>query len=195
MSDADIYSFFNDLKMQIFFIGIVLFFGIIFFKLFKKKTPADKGEVDRILSTLGSEYNIYREIVLQSQGGMSHIDFVVASRFGVFVIDIRSETEDVYGDINELEWRLGKRETIYNPVWRNRVHMNGLENLIGKMAMIPVVVFRKGILKSDFGANVIEQDKMLEFIRSQLSDRVSYAQLKFIDDILKPNAIPENLRE
>ena len=58
----------------------------------------------------------------------------------------------------------GSRDFIANPLWENRKHVNALEKLIGPAPFISIVVFPRGNLKGEFGANVIRLGQLKNFI-------------------------------
>tara|TARA_B100000686_G_C16797340_1_gene983367 strand:+ start:1264 stop:1836 length:573 start_codon:yes stop_codon:yes gene_type:complete len=159
--------------------------AVIFFRPKRNRGGGSEKKVEKILTKLGKDYHVFRDIVIPSQGGMSHIDFVVVSPYCVFVIDVRREEGVVWGEPNSREWNLGKNETIYNPIWRNRGHMNGLEDQFGKLEMQSVVVFVNSKIKGEFGGDVINPEKMEGVLKSRNIKMISPEQLDFTKKVLK----------
>lgn len=150
--------------------GGVLFLlvAIILFAPFNKKKEEENLTLEERFDDLEPEYKITSNIFVPSQNGMSRIDNVIVSPYGIFVINILNEPGRIIGDIDSREWQVAygrKKRTIYNPVWRNRTHRNAMEELLGNTTLISLVVFQQGKLKSEFGNNVVELPDMLEFIR------------------------------
>ncbi|MFQ5673845.1 MAG: nuclease-related domain-containing protein [Nitrospinales bacterium] len=142
--------------------GVVAVLGLVLFlRRGKRSQPI---ALKPMLEELGAEYAVFTDVVVAAQNGMSHIDFVVVSPYGVFVIDARRERGKIVGNVGDREWGLGGNRTIYNPVWRNRTHVNGLEKFLGSLPYVSLVVFVNARLKSDFGGNVVELPRMIPFI-------------------------------
>jgi len=138
--------------------------GLVFFVWRRKSAGGRPLALKPLLEGLGGDYAVFTDVVVAAQHGMSHIDFVVVSPYGVFVIDAKQERGKISGDAGDREWMLGGNQTIYNPLWRNRTHLNGLEKLLGRLPYVSLVVFVNARLKSDFGDNVVELPRMIPFI-------------------------------
>ena len=67
----------------------------------------------------------------------------------------------------------GSRDFIENPLWENRKHVNALEKLIGPAPFISIVVFPRGNLKGEFGANVIRLGELKNFIAQNTTFNMS----------------------
>lgn len=169
--------------MAVAFIGLVL----LFIAFVRKAKGGGKGNasVKSLLQKLGKDYAVFSDVVVPAQHGMSHIDFVIVSPYGVFVVDVKHESGKISGDLNEREWDVGKNETIYNPVWRNRTHLNGLEKLLGEMHYISLVVFAKGRLKDNFGSTVVRLNQMMAFIKKYQRETLSSDRLKAARKLLE----------
>ena len=167
------------------FIATILLITFIFFRPKKNRDGRSEKKVEEILTKLGKDYHVFRDIVIPSQGGMSHIDFIVVSPYCIFVIDVRGEEGVVSGELNSREWALGKNEMIYNPVWRNRGHMNGLEGQFGKLEMQSLVVFTNSKIKGKFGSDVVNLGKIEGIIKSRNIKIISPEQLGFAKKVLK----------
>lgn len=163
--------------------GLVAVVGL--FLMFGRKNKLEPGLVRLMLDSLGDDYAVFNDVVVEVQNGMSRIDFVVVSPYGVFVIDIKQETGKIFGEVGQQEWRVFKKETIYNPIWRNRTHLNGLEKLLGSSSYLSLVVFLNARLKSDFGPHVVELAEMLPFVRGYQRQAVEPGRLDAIIDILE----------
>ena len=166
-------------------LAIVLFLGILTFcarSRNKKMRGLEREEL--ILNKLGKEYEVFHDVILPSQGGMSHIDLVLISPYGVFVIDLHREEGTIDADLNSREWKIGKKDTIYNPVWLNRRHINALEDQIGKVKIESLVVFTKARLKGNFGPGVIKIRNLVRAVKSRNAIRLFPEQLKFASKVL-----------
>ncbi len=126
-----------------------------FVKRSSGRTNNSGHDIKTALNRLEKQLTIIHEIPLPVQGGMGKIDFAAVSPHEVFVASIIQSQGKIRGDINSREWLAGK-ETIYNPVWRNRLLLNGLEPILKETHLTPLIVFANGILADDFGPNIIE---------------------------------------
>ncbi|MFQ5716001.1 MAG: nuclease-related domain-containing protein [Nitrospinales bacterium] len=161
--------------------------ALLFIAFVRKAKGGGKGNaaVKSMLEKLGKDYAVFSDVVVPAQHGMSHIDFVLVSPYGVFVVDVKHEGGKISGDLNDREWEVGGNETIYNPVWRNRTHLNGLEKLLGEMSYISLVVFVNGRLKGDFGSNVVELSQMKAFIKKYQRETLPFDRLEAARKLLE----------
>ena len=109
---------------------------------------------------------IIQNVAVPVQGGMGQIDFVAISSCEVFVISVIKTKGKIKGNINSREWETEK-ETIYNPVWRNRLLLNGLEVILKEISLTPLVIFIDGVLVDNFGENVIELKNLKSFFKER----------------------------
>lgn len=98
--------------------------------------------------------------------GITQIDHVVISNFGVIVIETKNYKGIICGDVEDDYWYktcFGRSTRFYNPIKQNQKHVNAIETII-RNEDIPVynlVVFINGCkIDSDFGDFVI-YEKML----------------------------------
>ena len=135
-------------------LGWVAFLAVWFLRRSKNKAADDKNDVKEIFDQLGKDLTIIQNVAVPVQGGMGRIDFAAVSSCEVFVISVIQAKGKIRGDINSREWQTGK-ETIYNPVWRNRLLLNGLEPILKEASLTPLIVFTNGTLADDFGESVV----------------------------------------
>lgn len=80
----------------------------------------------------------------------SQIDHVVINKNGVFVIETKNYSGQIYGQETQSEWTqvlsYGKvKNKLYNPIKQNKTHMYHVSNLLTeKLPMISAVVFVQG---------------------------------------------------
>lgn len=147
-------------------IGWVAFVLIWFLRRSKNQTLDSKNDVKEIFNHFGSDLTVIQDVAVPVQGGMGHIDFAVVSSCEVFVISIIQANGKIRGDINSREWQTGK-ETIYNPVWRNHLLLNGLEHILKEVRLTSLIVFTNGTLADDFGENVVEFKNLKGFFKNR----------------------------
>lgn len=101
------------------------------------------------LEKLPEEYHIFNDVYLENNGYSSQIDHVVISRYGVFVIETKNYSGDVYGSENAENWTQylnGEGYEFRNPILQNRSHKMAIRNTlhIALTNIIPIVVFLGG---------------------------------------------------
>jgi hypothetical protein len=147
-------------------IGWIAFLIIWFLRRSKNKTLDDKNDVKEIFNRLGNGLTVIQDVAVPVQGGMGRIDFAAVSSCEVFVVSVIQVKGKIRGDINSREWQTGK-ETIYNPVWRNRLLLNGLEPILKEVRLTPLIIFLNGNLVDDFGENVVEFKNLKAFFKER----------------------------
>jgi hypothetical protein len=96
-------------------------------------------------------YFVLNDVILPSGTNAiatSQIDHIIVSNFGIFCIETKSHSGNIYGAIHNENWTqyLYNNESykIYNPVKQNRGHVLAINNILGSLkrnAIVPIVVF------------------------------------------------------
>jgi len=135
---------------------------------------ADPKVVKDQLGKLGADYTILSDVVVSAELGMNDVSHVVVSAYGVFVLTVKTEAGKVTGREGDREWHIkSTRDILCNPLWENRKHVNALEKIIGPVWFIPVVVFTRAELKSDFGSYVVSLKELMPYIKQHKKFRLS----------------------
>jgi len=151
------------------FAVLVIFVALTALLLRCKKGGASVSAADTVknkLDRLGGEYTVLDNVMVRSERGISCVPYVVVSPHGVFVVNACDLTGKVSGDQNAAEWHVKcglTRDTILNPLWENRKHINTLEKNIGSYPFIPLVVFPYAKLMGDFGSYVVRTCQLQHF--------------------------------
>ena len=151
------------------FAVLVILVALIVLLLRDKKGGASISKADTVknkLDRLGGEYTVLDNVMVRSGRGISCVPYVVVSPHGVFVVNACDLTGKVSGDQNAAEWHVKcglTRDTILNPLWENRKHINTLEKNIGSYPFIPLVVFPYAKLMGDFGSYVVRTRQLQHF--------------------------------
>ncbi len=158
------------------FATLALFIAILVLFLRTPATPeADDLSLKAKIHKLGQEYTLLSYVVVPALRGMSRIDHVIVSPYGIFVLTVIPEPGKVSGRERNAEWEIKsgrRREILYNPLWENRKWVNALEDHLGPQPFIPVVVFTQAKLKNDFGKNVIPLSRLPGFIKKYNRSRL-----------------------
>ncbi|EQF41323.1 TPA: NERD domain-containing protein [Clostridioides difficile] len=101
--------------------------------------------LDFILSRLGKDYIIIKDIIVPGSNKTTQIDSIVISMYGIFVIECKNFSGYIYGNDKDKVWTqiVGKtKNTFYNPVRQNYAHIKAIENIIGnKYNIYSIIVF------------------------------------------------------
>ena len=124
--------------------GLFLFFFLFpIVRRIRWKSSGKLGEmiVAKRLSRLPKEkYRVINDLLLQSNGYSSQIDHIVVSIYGIFVIETKNYTGDIYGGPNSEMWTqniYGSKSQLRNPVWQNQGHITAIRKVLGKDWKVP----------------------------------------------------------
>ena len=151
------------------FASLIVFITLIvmFIRQSNGRANDDPQAIKNVLNQLESDYEVVTNVMVPGDRGMFDLGHVVVSPYGVFVITVKQTIGKIFGRKGDREWEVksgGSRDFIANPLWENRKHVNALEKLIGPAPFISIVVFPRGNLKGEFGANVIRLGQLKNFI-------------------------------
>ena len=151
------------------FASLIVFITLIvmFIRQSNDRANDDPQAIKNVLNQLESDYEVVTNVMVPGDRGMFDLGHVVVSPYGVFVITVKQTIGKIFGRKGDREWEVksgGSRDFIANPLWENRKHVNALEKLIGPAPFISIVVFPRGNLKGEFGANVIRLGELKNFI-------------------------------
>ena len=152
------------------FITLVIFIAltVLFLKNSDAKSNIAAAELlKKELDRLGDSYIVFDNVIVRSDRGMLYISHVVVSPYGVFVVTLCDLRGKISGHRDDREWIVkgrGVNDTILNPLWENRKHINALEKKLGSQPFIPAVVFTHAKLIDDFGPIAVYIDQLQKFI-------------------------------
>jgi hypothetical protein len=167
------------------FIGLM---GLFFRQSRNQAEGAGVATVQSKIEKLGDDYTLLSGVVVPALRGMSRIDHVIVSPYGIFVLTVQNEPGRVRGKMNDEMWEIkyGRQKgTLYNPLWENRKWVNALEKHLGSNPFIPVVVFTQAKLKDNFGDNVIPLSRLPGFIKKHDKSRLFSDKVEAILEKLK----------
>ena len=132
-------------------IGFVLLFSLSFFLAITM--PARRGQVgenkvSRILSKLPeNKYKVINDLLLKTSYGITQIDHVVLSEYGIFVIETKNYSGWIYGSDHSEEWTknvYGNKYLFRNPLKQNYAHVRALMEVLeitNQNLFIPILAF------------------------------------------------------
>ncbi|SDB66668.1 NERD domain-containing protein [Butyrivibrio sp. INlla16] len=163
--------------MHIIWIVIIILFILLFaidlFLIPKLRGNLGEHRVHKILNRLPKDrYFVFNDLVVKGDRGLTQIDHVVLSIYGIFVIETKNMRGHIYGSINGREWTkysYGWKLKFMNPIHQNYGHIKALESFLGKPenSLHNIVVFAGDEkLQFDAGKNVVYDDELFDKICS-----------------------------
>ena len=137
----------------VFVIVILATIGATVFKWWYN-SPRQKGKrgemrVYKKLLELTDEYYIFNDVILDTGQGTTQIDHIVASIYGIFIIEVKNYKGWILGSENGREWTqsiYGHKNKFMNPIHQNYGHVKAIEALLNNkgitnVPIIPIVTF------------------------------------------------------
>lgn len=106
-----------------------------------------ENRVKRIIGkTIENEQYVINNLILANEGKTSQIDHIVINKRGMFVIETKNYSGEIYGSENQREWTQvlaygNVKNKLYNPLKQNATHVYNIKKIIGKIPVHSVVVF------------------------------------------------------
>lgn len=116
------------------------------------KHPSTRGKhgenkVRRVIGeTVENEQYVINDFILVNDGKSSQIDHIVINPHGIFVIETKNYSGEIYGSENQREWTqvlaYGKvKNKLYNPLKQNATHIYNVKKIVGRLPVYSLVVF------------------------------------------------------
>lgn len=160
-------------------LGLIFLIIVALIALVQKSPTAagNRGE-RRVNSVLVSklpsdEYAIFHDVTLDSSHGMTQIDHIVLSRYGVFVVETKNYSGWIFGSAHQRQWTqviYRRKHRFMNPLRQNYKHTEAVKRLLSldDRYVFSVVVFvGSATFKTDVPANVIYLRDLAWYIRYQ----------------------------
>lgn len=131
--------------------------------------------IRKILSTLPEDkYFLLNDKLLKNSEITTQVDHVVASVYGIFVIETKNYSGSIYGYEYADKWEqyiLGHKYTIHNPIKQNYAHIEAIKKLhpvLSNLPFISIIVFPNDIRLNvtSTKAHVIHASQLLQTILS-----------------------------
>lgn len=151
--------------MLLFLIILFLFFlFLISSAILRRIKLISKGKyfeqcVSNKISQLPDEYIVLNNLFFENNGHSTQIDHIIASPYGVFVIESKGYKGWITGGENSEYWTqtiFNSKYQFYNPIRQNAGHVRFLRHLLNPVTFIPIVVFDNSAdIKAHFGNNIV----------------------------------------
>ena len=96
--------------------------------------------------TIENEQYVINDLILMNDGKTTQIDHIVINPRGVFVIETKNYSGEIYGNENQREWTQvlaygNVKNKLYNPLKQNATHVYNVKKVVGKLPVHSLVVF------------------------------------------------------
>ena len=143
------------------------------------------------------EYRVLKDLTMPtSDGGTTQIDHIVVSRFGVFVIETKNWSGQIYGREKEARWtrkRHRHRKPIENPLRQNHKHVKTVQELLSvpEYKIHNVVVFvGDATMEREMPANVLFGGRdLIDYIKSKRQVVFDERQVHSIVQLIEKNRL------
>lgn len=146
------------------------------------------------------EKSIYfplNNITLPTRNGTAQIDHIVASRFGIFVIEAKNIDGWIFGDERSPQWsvvKLGRKFRIQNPLHQNYRHMKAIAEFLSieEDRLHSLVMFwGECEFKTEMPRNVMLKG-YASYIKSFDKVLLTDEQVASVVESLRTGALPKN---
>jgi hypothetical protein len=135
--------------MQFLIIIPIVLILILAIYLKKPTTRGKRGEnkVKWVIGeTIENEQYVINDLIITNEGKTSQIDHIVINPRGVFVIETKNYSGDIYGNENQREWTQvlaygNVKNKLYNPLKQNSTHVYFVKKIVGRLPVHSLVVF------------------------------------------------------
>ncbi len=134
---------------MVFFIIFIIFALILAVYLKHPSTRGKRGErrVRRVIGkTVKNKQYVINDLILAVDGKSTQIDHIVINSHGIFVIETKNYSGEIYGSESQHEWTQvlaygNIKNKLYNPLKQNATHIYNIKKIVGKMPIHSLVVF------------------------------------------------------
>lgn len=182
------------------FLKIVLLLAVlpVFALLSKYFLPPIIGRLEqwmvrfKLKSSLPSSYyTLFNNVLLNHAGGTCRIDHIVVSPYGIFVITARQLSGSIVGSERDARWTrvlFRFRTHLQNPMFENRKHIEGLQDLLGLDASrfhSLVIVTGNARFEAPMPVNVTQAGGVLPFIQVRTEKLLGYEEAERVVGVIR----------
>jgi hypothetical protein len=120
-----------------------------------------------------SDYHVFNNIRLDAPWGISQLDHVIISRFGIFVIESKWRNGWVFGDADDMKWTIvlyRKKYSFQNPIRQNSGHIDAIAKYlkVNPNTIHSLIVFwGDASFKTRMPKNVLKGDCFIGYVKSK----------------------------
>ena len=120
--------------------------------------------------TIENEQYVINDLILMNDGKTTQIDHIVINPRGVFVIETKNYSGEIYGNENQREWTQvlaygNVKNKLYNPLKQNATHVYNVKKVVGKLPVHSLVVFVQNNTHHTEADNVIPLSALRNYLQ------------------------------
>lgn len=172
----------------LFAVSIIILLAVIIFI----KSPKTKGAVGELVVGLSlgkdipNEKYVINDLLLYHNRKSYQIDHIVIRKTGVFVIETKNYSGQIYGQENQKKWTQvlaygQEKHRFYNPILQNKNHIYALIKILGrKDCFISIIVFPKAHIMTYFDAYVGSVSDMKRWLKQDREEILTETEIEQI---------------
>ena len=155
----------------------IILFIILAVYLKRPETRGKRGE-NRVKCIIGetieNEQYVINDLIVSNNGNTTQIDHIVINPRGVFVIETKNYSGEIYGSENQREWTQvlaygNVKNKLYNPLKQNATHVYNVKRIVGNLPIHSLVVFVQNNTYHIDANNVIPLSELKRTLSSGVS--------------------------
>ncbi len=120
--------------------------------------------------TIKNQQYVINDLIVANNGTTSQIDHIVINPRGVFVIETKNYSGEIYGSENQHEWTQvlaygTVKNKLYNPLKQNATHVYHVKRIVGNLPIFSLVVFVQNNTYNIDANNVIPLSELKKVLR------------------------------
>ena len=158
--------------MELLIIGIILLVILVRY-LQSPESRGLRGE-NKVRCVIGQTVEdkqyVINDLILSSEGMSTQIDHIVINPRGIFVIETKNYSGEIYGAELQREWTQvlaggNVVNQLYNPLKQNATHVYKVKQIVGKLPVHSLVVFVQNNTQNIKANNVIPLSSLRSFLQ------------------------------
>ncbi len=140
---------------------ILLIVLVVYLKQPSARGKRGENKVSFVIGdTVENEQYVINNLTILHEGKSTQIDHIVINPRGIFVIETKNYSGEIYGSENQREWTQilangNVKNKLFNPLKQNAAHVYHVRRIVGKMPVHSLVVFVKNNTSHIYADNVI----------------------------------------
>jgi predicted RNA-binding Zn-ribbon protein involved in translation (DUF1610 family) len=171
------------------------------------KSPWFKGVIGEFIVNVSAklmldknEYHLIKNVTLPTEDGTTQIDHIIASVYGVFVIETKNMKGWIFGSQNQPTWtqKIYKHSNKFqNPLRQNYKHVKTLEESLGlkdEQIHSLIVFVGDSTFKTEMPENVTHRWGYIRYVKSKLRRVLSPVEVEEIINKIKTGRLSPSFK-
>lgn len=168
----------------------------------QRKDEIGEYKIEVELGQLPKSYRLMSNLLFKSEQGFEHIDHLVVSPYGLFLIEVNNLSGIILGEENDPNWHQAitwRVKTFPNLLFENHAHLEALRKQVDLDVTIPIYSFatfsRRCELKVISGSVFYDTDILTVILKRSQPEVLSDEEvLKIYSQIEQVNILDPNVR-